>query len=190
MKKVKDAPALTQLKQYCLEPQPVTKFIESLPKSINVYEMRWRGTYRAIAKKLAIPEYMKKCGVQNATNIPETVNITGTFKGGMSKDKMIKSMDLICKSYNVPQAKFHIQKIILMDTAKTNELTFRRMYKAIRLPDDKRKKKIVLGMTGGSGINHHNLLATLSAKQIICTMAKTEKTIVMCSEEIVVKGSK
>jgi len=75
----------------------------------------------------------------------------------------------------------------LMDKDQTSSLTFRRMYKQIRLPNDKRKKKIVLGMTNGDGSNYHDLLANLSAKKITCTLAKTEKTIVMCSEEVVMK---
>lgn len=181
---------LTHVSQYCMEPLPVSRFIQSLPKKALVYEMRFRGTYRAIAKKLATPEYIKKMGVQNATNIPETVNVTGVFRNGMTKERMLKSMGFITKSYNIPDAKFHVQKVTLMDGHRTNSLTFKRMYKQIRLPDDKRKKKIVLGMVHGAGSDYHNFLASLSATKITCTLAKTEKTIVMCSEEKALKSAK
>jgi hypothetical protein len=77
-----------------------------------------------------------------------------------------------------------------MDENKTSSVTFHRMYKQIRLPNDKRMKKIVLGMKSGDGSNHHDLLASLSAKKITCTLAKTEKTIVMCSEEVVMRKDK
>jgi hypothetical protein len=61
------------------------------------------------------------------------------------------------------------------------------MYKSIKLPNDKRRKKLVLGLKTASGLDYHNLLADLNSKKVTCTFGKVEKTIVMCSEETVLK---
>jgi len=177
----------TQVSQYCMEPYPVSKFVETLPKKVTIYTMRWRGTYRGLRKKMEIAEYLKQMGVQSASNIPETIDIVGYFRAGQHKENIIKYINKIAKSYGIPEAKFHVVNVTLMDAKKTSSLTFRRMYKQIKLPNDKRRKKIVLGMVSGDGSDYHDLLASLSAKKITCTLAKTEKTIVMCSEEVVMK---
>lgn len=180
-------PEINQVSQYCLEPLPVGKFIESLPKKIDIYAMKWRGTYIGLKKKLALPEYLKQTGVFSAISVPETVDVVGNFRNGQSKENMIKHIAQIAKSYNLAEAKFRVVNVTLIDNNKTSSITFRRMYKQIKLPNDRRRKKIVLGMTSGDGSNYHDMLALLSAKKITCTMAKTEKTIVMCSEEVVMK---
>jgi hypothetical protein len=177
----------SQVSQFCLEPIPVGKFIESLPKKIDIYEIGWEGIYRGIRKKLAIAEYIKKMGVLSARTSPETCEVVGTFKVGQSKASMIQAISKIAKSYHIPEAKFYVKRVTLVDNKKTSSLTFRRMYKQIRLPNDKRHKKIVLGMVSGDGSDYHTLLANLSATKITCTFAKTEKTIVMCSEEVAMK---
>jgi hypothetical protein len=173
-----------------MEPLPVSKFIESLPKKVIVYNMRWRGTYRGIQKRLAIAEYLKEMGVHSARSVPETIDVVGYFRNGQKKEKMVDYIQRIAKSYNIPESKFHVVGITLMDDKQTSSLTFKRMFKQIKLPNDKRRKKIVLGMTSGDGSNYHDMLAGLSAKKITCTLAKTEKTIVMCSEEVVMKKDK
>lgn len=190
MKKKVGSPETSQVSQYCMEPLPVSKFIESLPKKVDVYSMRWRGTLRGIQKNLAIAEYLKEMGVHAARSVPETVDIVGYFRAGQKKEKMVDYIQRIAKSYNIPDAKFHVVNVTLMDEHKTSTLTFKRMFKQIKLPNDKRRKKIVLGMAAGEGSDYHDMLASLSAKKIVCTLAKTEKTIVMCSEEVVMKKEK
>lgn len=177
----------TKLSQYCLDTLTVPEFIKSLPKNVNVYTLRFRGTYRSIRKQLQIPEYLKNMGVLRASATAEAVDIRGKFENNTSTDKMLQHIERIAKSYNMPAVKFHVEHVTLMDKQQTSSLSFRRMYKQIRFPNDKRRKKLVLGMTEGKGSNHEDLLADISAKKIVCTLAKTEKTIVMCSEEIAKK---
>ena len=179
----------TTISQYCLEAIPVEKFIQSLTNSIHIYEIQYRGTYRGGAKKLLIPEVLKKQGVKLARSTSEHIDVTGTLRNGVSKEKMLVYIRRVAKSYSIPLNKFNVVKAILMDKKQTCSLTFRRMFKQIKLPDDKRKKKIVVGLihSNGDKTMQNNLLAKLSAKKITCTLAKTEKTIVMCSEEVVVK---
>jgi len=181
---------INQVSQYCLEPLPVSKFIQSLPKSIDIYSMKWRGTYIGIKKKLALAEYLKEMGVFSAISVPETVDVIGHFRAGQSKEAMVKHIERIAKSYNISDAKFRVVGVQLMDKNKTSSLTFRRMFKQIKLPNDRRRKKVVLGMINGDGSNYHDMLAVLAAKKVTCTLAKTEKTIVMCSEEVVMKKDK
>jgi hypothetical protein len=190
-KKVPDLPKptgeITQVSQYCLDVQPVTKFIESLPKSISIKHMRWCGYYRGLRKKLAIAEYLKEMGVHSARTTPEHSEIVGIFSD-IGNSKMITNIKRIAKSYNIPEARFHIQTVQLKN--KVAEASFKRQFKQIRLPNDKRRKKIVLGLVTSSGRESIPLLAKLSAKKITCNLAKVEKTIVMCSEEVVMSGKK
>jgi hypothetical protein len=178
--------ATSMVSQYCLDVLPATKFIESLPRGIEVKAMKFCGYYRGLRKKLAIPEYLKQMGVHTARTTPEHSEINGHFNSGLSSTKMITNLKRIAKSYAIPEARFHILTITL--GCKNAAASFRRQYKQIRLPNDKRRKKLVLGMSGMGVGNHIALLAKLSAKKITCTLAKVEKTIVMCSEEMVMKG--
>jgi len=176
-----------QVSQYCLDVVPAIGFVEKLSKKLKITNLAFRATYRMGRRKLAIPEYLKKVGVSNVAEIASSLDIRGTFRNGMQRETMIKTMRRTATLYRVPAEKFHIERLVLTDLKPTCSVSFKRMYKQIRLPNDRRKKKLVLGMTNGDGKNYHNILATLSAKKIVCTLAKTERTIVMCSEEIVVK---
>lgn len=176
----------TQISQHCLDSLTVSEFVRSLPKSLDVYTMRFRGTYRSVRKQLAIPEYLKNMGVNRAAATAEALDVRGKFEQ-VSKERILQHIMRIAKSYNMPILKFHVEHVSVMDKKKTSSLSFRRMYKQIRFPNDRRRKKLVLGMTEGKGANYHGMLAAMSAKKIVCTLAKTEKTIVMCSEEVVKK---
>jgi hypothetical protein len=97
---------------------------------------------------------------------------------------MLTYIKRVAKSYGIPLSRFHILSVQLGN--KQGKAWFKRMYKQIKLPQDKRRRKLVLGLTQSIG-NHHPLLADLSAKKITCTLGKVEKTIVMCTEEVVKK---
>lgn len=175
---------INQVSQHCLDTLSVQEFVKSLPKNITVYSMRYRGSYHGVRKQLQIPEYLKKMGVMRAASRAEALDIGGKFEHKIDAQKILQYIDRIAKTYRVAVEKFHITHVTLMDKAKTSSLSFRRMYKQIKFPNDKRRRKLVLGMTEGKGADYHGMLAAMSAKKIVCTLAKTEKTIVMCSEEV------
>lgn len=177
----------SQVSQYCLDTLTVQEFLRSLPKPINVYNLRFRGTFRSIRKQLQIAEYIKQMGVTRAATTAEAIDVRGNFMNNEDKQKILQNIERIAKSFSMPPQKFHIEHVTLMDKNQTSSLTFRRMYKQIRFPNDKRRKKLVLGMVEGKGSNYHSMLAEMSAKKIVCTLAKTEKTIVLCSEEVAKK---
>lgn len=179
--------ATSQVSQYCLDTLSCVGFVKSLPKNINIYNMRIRGTMRGIKTKLAIPEYIKDVGITSATSYGTSVDVKGNMTDTKDKQKLLVYLDRIAKSYSMPIEKLHIVGVTITDKEMTSSLTFRRQYKQIRFPNDKRRKKLVLGMSSGDGADYHDLLAKLSAKKIVCTLAKTEKTIVLCSEEVVKK---
>lgn len=177
-----------QVSQYCLDVIPAVGFVEKLPKKLRIVNMAVRGTYRMGRRKLALPEYLKKVGFSSASETASSIDVRGSFKGNLAKETMISSLKRAASSFKVPLEKFHIERVTLSDEKPTCAITFKRMFKQIKLPHDKRRKKLVLGMTSGDGKDYHNkILAVLSAKKITCTLAKTERTIVLCSEEIVTR---
>jgi len=178
-----------RVSQHCLDAIPAEKFLQGLTKDIQMYRLQFRGTYRSPQKRLLIAEYLKKKGVTRARSISEHIDVSGTIKKGISRQTMVQDLRRIAKTYGVPINKFNVEKVTLMDKKETCSITFKRMYKQIKLPDDKRRKKMVIGLVASNGDKsaQNRLLARLSAKKITCTLAKTEKTIVMCSEEIVQK---
>lgn len=105
----------------------------------------------------------------------------------VSAETVLRNTGTIARHFSIPEDRFFVQHITLMDKEHTSSVSFKRMYKQIRLPNDKRRKKLVLGLVKSDGANHVKIMAKLSAKKITCTLMKTEKTIVMCSEEVVVK---
>lgn len=175
-----------QLSQHCLDTMTVESFIKSLPRDVNVYAMRFRGNYRGVRKQLVIPEHLKKCGVVRAGATAEEVDVRGKFDK-LPKQTILQNVERIAKAFHLATNRIFIETVTVMDKETTSTLSFRRMYKQIRFPNDKRRKKLVLGMTEGKGMRYHDMLAQMSAKCIVCTFAKTEKTIVMCSEEVVKK---
>lgn len=177
----------TQVSQFCLDTLTVFEFLKSLPKSMNVYGMRYRCTHKGIRKRLQIPEYIKGLGVVSATLTGEALDINGKFLNTPTIQHMTQAIERIAKTYHLSPERFHVASVTIMDKAKTSSLSFERMYKQIRFPNDKRRKKLVLGMVSGDGADYHDMLAKISAKKIVCTLAKTEKTIVMCSEEVAKK---
>ena len=181
----------TVVSQYCLDVVPTIGFIEKLPKKIRIVTLAFRGTFRTGRRKLNIPEYLKRVGVNTASETASQFEVRGVFKNNMQRDTMISTLKQTSRTYKIPTEKFMIERLVLSDEKPTCTVSFRRMYKQIRLPNDKRRKKLVLGMVIGEGKNYHdNILAVLSAKKISCTLAKTERTIVLCSEEVVVRGRK
>lgn len=180
----------TKVSQHCLETLTVESFVKSLPKNIEVYSMRFRGNYRGVRKQLQIPEYLKNMGVGSAGATAEEVDIRGRFdnSNSVAKQTILQSTDRIAKSFHIAPNRMFVVGVTVINKDKTSTLSFRRMYKQIRFPNDRRMKKLVLGMTEGKGPDYHAMLADMSAKNIVCTLAKTEKTIVMCSEEVAKKG--
>lgn len=178
---------ITKVSQYCLDTLSVAEFVKSLPSKLQIYSLRFRGTYRSVRKQLAIAEYLKNMGVLRAAATAEAIDIRGKFDNLTDRRNILANIERIAKSYRIPVLRFHVEHVTIMDKTKTSSLSFKRMFKQIKFPNDKRKKKLVLGMTEGKGKDHNTMLADLSAKKIVCTLAKTEKTIVMCSEEIVKK---
>ena len=179
----------SKVSQHCLDTLTVESFIKSLPKNIEVYSMRFRGNFRGARKQLSIPEYLKNMGVVRAGATAEEVDVRGKFDNSNStvKQTILQSIDRIAKTYHIATNRMFVEFVTVIDKAQTSTLSFKRMYKQIRFPNDRRMKKLVLGMTEGKGSDYHGMLADMSAKNIVCTLAKTEKTIVLCSEEVAKK---
>ena len=172
------------ISQNCLDVQPVKQFVKDLPEGISVKTMSWRAYEGRKRSKLAIPAYLVRLGMTVGYLTGNEVEVSGKFTD-MDNEKLLKAVTRIGRSYKMAETKFTIRLVTVQDKAG-NIVTFKRMYKQIKLPNDKRKKKLVLGMTtivkGLSG----PILVALSAKKISCTLMKVEKTIVMCSEEVVI----
>ena len=186
MKKVKGM-EITTVSQFCLEATPLLNFIHKLPHGVKISNLRFRGNHNTGRKIEQLDETLKKQGLQNVIHLGDLVEVRGLMKGVVDKSVIAKSIKSISKKYKLPSEKFYILEITLMDKDNTSSLTFRRMYKSIKLPNDKRRKRLVLGLQAGSGLDYHAFLADISAKKVTCTFGKVEKTIVMCSEEAVIK---
>jgi hypothetical protein len=178
---------LSQVSQYCLEATPLVNFVKKIPKGIKIGDIRYRANHNKGRKVNIIPEELKKAGLISAVFLGDPVELRGVFKGVVEKDTILKIINKIAKEYKIPVENFYILEITITSKDGASAVTFKRMYKNIKLPNDKRRKKLVLGMLSGSGLDHHGLLADLSTKKVTCTYGKVEKTIVMCSEESVVK---
>jgi hypothetical protein len=178
---------LTKVSQFCLEADPLLNFIKKLPRNVKVGDIRFRGNSNSGRKSQVIPEDLKRAGLQSVVHLGNPVEIRGLMKGVTPREHILKTVQKISKLHKVSPEKFYICDITLTDSEGASSLSFHRMYKSIKLPNDKRRKKLVLGMRSGAGLDYHSFLADLSAKKISCTFGKVEKTIVMCSEEVVVR---
>jgi len=180
-------PEKTYVSQYCLGTLYLKQFLNSLPKDIHVSHIAWRATLRKGRQKLAIPEYLKKTGITSASIDSAPTDIRGSYPLISSKEGFLFNIAKLSRHYQIPIDKFFVVRVTLMDRGHTSSISFKRMYKQIRLPNDRRHKKLVLGMTKHDGKDHLKMLAKLSATKITCTMMKTERTIVMCSEEVAMR---
>jgi hypothetical protein len=185
--KAKRESETSKVSQNCLDIEALTRFINKLPKELRIYELQWRCYFKRDKQKALIPEAIKKAGTTSCSTSAGDIDIKGKFKPGMERKDMLEAINKVAEYYHTPVERFHVRFVIIMDKKGTSAISFRRMYKQIRLPNDRRQKKLVLGMVKGEGRDYHAMLAKLSAKKITCTLMKTEKTIVMCSEEVIVK---
>jgi hypothetical protein len=185
--KHKEKYEITHVSQYCLEATPLVNFAKKLSKDIKMCDIRFRANHNDGRHANAIPEHLKKMGLQSAITLGDPIEVRGVFKGVVTPAMVENITKSVAKLYKIPVEKFYIIDITLTDKQNTSVVTFHRMYKSIKLPNDKRRKKLVLGMKSNSGLDPHGLLAELNSKKVTCTFGKVEKTIVMCSEESVVK---
>ena len=179
--------AITHVSQYCLEATPLINFVKKLPAGIKIGDIRFRANHNTGRRVNKISEELKKAGVQSVIYLGDPVEIRGLMKGVVQRENILSTIKKVAKLYKLPESNFYVIDVTLTSKDNTSTLTFHRMYKSIKLPNDKRRKKLVLGMASGAGLDHHALLAELGSKKVTCTFGKVEKTIVMCSEEAVVK---
>lgn len=185
--KKKDKTQYTRVSQYCLEADPVIKFVKKLNPDIKIQSLRYRGNYNTERVSMGVSKSMKDCGVISAIEMPKVKEIRGEFKTMLSHEKIVSNMKLIGRNYGIDENRFYITHVVLISKDGASSLTFRRALKALKLPNDKRRFKRVLGLEKGDGADYHSMLADLSAHKYTCTFGKTEKTIIMCSQEAVVK---
>ena len=173
----------TIVTQYCLDIQPVDRLVKDLPRGVRVKAMSWRGYSRKARRKLVIPAYLTRLGLQHSYTCDSDTDLAGKFRG-INNAGCVKAITRIAKSYKLSLDRMTVRWVTLTDGR--NEIQFKRMYKQIKLPNDKRRKKLVLGMVRVVKGKSVELLSKLSAKKITCKLMKAEKTIVMCTEEVVV----
>jgi len=163
-----------------LAPHTIVDLGKKVPRDIHIDYINFRCYIHRDRQKLLIPEYLRKKGVASCTQSSGDIDIVCSRSNITNIKNLVNDAKRIATSYHVPLDKFVVRSVTFRN--KQGEASFRRMFKQIRFPSDKRRKMLVLGFTKGHG-NYHSLLDKLSTRTIICTLAKVEKTIVMCSEE-------
>lgn len=183
MKRIRNS---TIVSQYCLDDKRVVDFISSIPNLISIKEIYWEGDSESKWIRLHVPEYLIKRGVSFVKENKLRKLVTGTFVD-MSRKEMIDTLKIISNKYEIPLEKFYVRRVVLFDG--NTRATFKRVRKQIKDTEDKRRKRMYLGLCspsekpllGGNG-KYQNILEALSSKKVACQFIDELKRIIVCSE--------
>jgi hypothetical protein len=177
---------ITQVSQYCLDGLSVFDFVKRVPNNFMIQELQYRGLSHSSAIKIPVDAESKAAGITVAKINPAQTEILGVIKRVMPHDQLIAGISKVAKKYKIDAKNIFVRRVTVVNKTRTASLTFRRFIKTIKLPNDTRRGIRVLGLEVGNG-SYHDMLADMSAKKFTCTFAKTEKSIVLCTEEAVTK---
>ena len=176
MKRVKGARILTQ---YCIDKTKLFDVLETIPDNYSIKSLYWEAFTKSGYRRLEVPQYLKKEGIFRARESKSTLFLDGTIRKKTKQE--IKSFIKRLRRKWGDELNFAVRGLEVSLNG-SDGVSFRKMRKEIKEPNDKRRKLRVLGMTSPHNAKTNEILAGLATKKIACQIKKEEKDIILCSE--------
>jgi hypothetical protein len=173
MKYVKGATVVTQ---YCLKLKQIDEFLKEIPETFSIKELSWEWWQRGKWRNLEIPRYLISKGLKRVQECSNRAKATGSFKD-MTRTEILAMIKKFSQKYDLGMANFIIRRITI--TNGDEKAVFKYARKQIKLPNDRRRKMVTLGLVSKTS---DKILERLSVQKIACQFIKSEKNLIVCSE--------